>query len=45
MLPYPLDISPSGEVVAKESPWDKFPDTEALIVGSKSGLLPAKLTT
>ena len=45
MLPYPLYVSPSGEVIAKEAPWDKFPDTEAPVVGTKCGLLPAKLTT
>ena len=45
LLPYPLYISETGDVSAMEAPWDCFPDTIAPVVGAKSGMLPAKLTT
>ena len=45
LLPYPLYVSPTGEVCPRESPWDCFPDTVAPVQGAKSGILPAKLTT
>jgi len=45
MLPYPLQVSETGDLSPLESPWDTFPDTLAPIVGAKSGLLPVKLTT
>ncbi len=44
-LPYPLVVSETGDVSPMESPWDCFPDTLAPVIGQKSGMLPAKLTT
>ena len=45
LLPYPYNISEMGDVSPLESPWDCFPDTTASVIGAKSGVLPAKLTT
>jgi len=45
LLPYPLLVSETGDLSSLDSPWDTFPDTLAPVVGCKSGLLPAKLTT
>ena len=45
LLPYPISISRSGEVSALPAPFHTFPDTSAAVLGSKSGYLPAKLTT
>ena len=45
MLPYPLNVSETGDVTPLESPWDTFPDTIAPVQGTKSWSLPAKLTT
>ena len=45
MLPYPLRVTPDGSVKSLAPPFDKFPDTEASVIGSKSSFLPAKLTT
>lgn len=45
MLPYPVKITQEGLVEALDSPWDKFPDTYANVLGVRSGYLPAKLTT
>lgn len=40
-----LYVSETGDLSPKEAPWDCFPDTIAPVVGAKSGMLPAKLTT
>jgi len=45
LLPYPLYIAQTGDLSPKEAPWDCYPDTIAPVVGTKSGMLPAKLTT
>ena len=45
LLPYPINVGKDGRVTALEEPWDKFPDTNAPVLGKKSGYLPAKLTT
>ena len=45
LLPYPLQVSHTGDLAPLEAPWDCFPDTIAPVVGAKSGMLPAKLTT
>eukprot|EP00096_Caligus_rogercresseyi_P003408 TRINITY_DN1636_c0_g1_i1.p1 TRINITY_DN1636_c0_g1~~TRINITY_DN1636_c0_g1_i1.p1 ORF type:complete len:786 (+),score=221.15 TRINITY_DN1636_c0_g1_i1:88-2445(+) len=45
MLPYPFSISQDGDVEPLDEPWDCFPDTNAKVMGAKSGYLPAKLTT
>ncbi|QQP35473.1 Uncharacterized protein FKW44_023707, partial [Caligus rogercresseyi] len=34
-----------GDVEPLDEPWDCFPDTNAKVMGAKSGYLPAKLTT
>jgi len=45
LLPYPIQVDTDGRVKSLASPWDKFPDTDAKVLGGKSGYLPAKLTT
>ena len=45
LLPYPLAVSEMGDLSPLDAPWDTFPDTIAPVVGTKSGILPAKLTT
>ena len=45
LLPYPVTISRSGQVSTLKPPFHNFPDTTASVKGSKSGYLPAKLTT
>jgi len=45
LLPYPYDISDTGDVAPLEAPWDCFPDTIAPVIGAKSNVLPSKLTT
>ena len=45
LLPYPLLVSETGDLSALSQPWNCFPDTVAPVVGTKSGMLPAKLTT
>jgi len=45
LLPYPLYVSETGDLSAKEAPWDCFPDTIAPVVGARSGILPGKLTS
>jgi len=45
MMPYPLNVSETGDVTVLDSPWDTFPDTIAPVAGTKSWSLPAKLTT
>jgi phospholipase D1/2 len=45
LLPYPIRVLKNGKVRALESPWDKFPDTSAPVLGCRSSYLPAKLTT
>jgi len=45
LLPYPLAVSEMGDVSSLDAPWDTFPDTLAPVVGTKSGILPVKLTT
>ena len=46
MLPYPIHVDgETGDVSTLEPPWDCFPDTCANVLGSKSAILPEKLTT
>ncbi len=45
MLPYPVTVDEEGHVSALESPFDRFPDTQASVLGKRSGYLPSKLTT
>ena len=45
LLPYPVQVSAKGDVQALDKPFNNFPDTKASVVGKKSGVLPAKLTT
>ena len=45
LLPYPIRVLKNGKVRALDSPWDKFPDTTASVLGCKSRVLHAKLTT
>ena len=45
LLPYPYNISDTGDVAPLEAPWDCFPDTIASVIGAKSNVLPSKLTT
>ena len=45
LLPYPVSVTAKGEVKPLEKPFDNFPDTKASVIGKKSGMLPAKLTT
>ena len=45
LLPYPVRVLKTGKVRALDSPWDRFPDTTAPVLGCKSSYLPAKLTT
>jgi phospholipase D1/2 len=45
MLPYPIDVDQEGRVLPLPRPFDCFPDTEAKVLGQKSGFLPVKLTT
>ena len=42
MMPYPIIVDEDGTV---ESEWEMFPDTEGLVCGQKSGVLPGNLTT
>ena len=44
-LPYPVNVDEGGNVTALESPWNCFPDSNASVLGCKSGYLPEKLTT
>ena len=45
LLPYPVQVGGQGQVAALPSPLHTFPDTTASVLGTKSGFLPAKLTT
>lgn len=45
LLPYPLQVSETGDTNPLDDPWDKFPDTAASVKGAASGVLPSKLTT
>ena len=45
LLPYPINVDEDGSVTALDSPWDCFPDTTASVLGAKSGVLPARITT
>lgn len=45
MLPYPISVAEDGRISGLESPFDCFPDTQAKVLGAKSGYLPGKLTT
>ena len=45
LLPYPVQVGRQGKVAALSSPLNTFPDTAASVLGTKSGFLPAKLTT
>jgi hypothetical protein len=38
-------VDGEGRVSALDKPWNCFPDTKAKVLGTKSGYLPAKLTT
>lgn len=44
LLPYPIDVAYDGTVTAREGA-EKFPDTTADVLGTKSGLYPDLLTT
>ena len=44
MMPYPILVNKDGTVEA-EPGWEMFPDTEGLVCGEKSGVLPGYLTT
>jgi len=43
LLPYPIRVEQDGTVGPLDDP--NFPDTEAQVIGTKSGYLPGKLTT
>ena len=45
ILPYPIHVDHLGNVSSLAEPWNCFPDTNASVLGHKSGLLPGKLTT
>ena len=45
LLPYPLTVTERGDFGPLEPPLDCYPDTSAPVVGTKSGVLPSKLTT
>lgn len=45
ILPYPIQVDNEGTVSSLPKPWKYFPDTTAKVLGTKSGYLPAKLTT
>ena len=45
LLPYPINVDGMGNVTSLDPPLDCFPDTEASVLGAKSGYLPSKLTT
>ena len=45
LLPYPVKVETTGDVVALPAPHNNFPDTSASVLGTKSGFLPVKLTT
>ena len=45
LLPYPVMVERQGRVSALARPHHTFPDTTASVLGTKSGFLPAKLTT
>lgn len=45
LLPYPINVTPEGTVEPLEEPFNCFPDTEASVLGTKSGYMPSKLTT
>jgi len=42
LMEYPIQVDSEGNVSAV---WDVFPDTEASVLGAKSGCLPGNLTT
>ena len=44
LIPYPIMVHNDGTVEA-EPDWEMFPDTQALVYGEKSGVLPGRLTT
>ncbi|XP_042518683.1 phospholipase D alpha 1-like [Macadamia integrifolia] len=44
LLRYPIQVTSNGEVTTLPG-FDHFPDTEARILGTKSGLIPSILTT
>ena len=44
LMPYPILVHEDGSVEA-EPGWEVFPDTEGLVCGQKSGVLPGNLTT
>ena len=44
MMPYPILVRDDG-TVESELGWEMFPDTEGLVCGQKSGVLPGNLTT
>ena len=45
LLPYPINVDEMGNVTSLDPPLDCFPDTQASVLGAKSGYLPSKLTT
>merc|ERR1712226_919937 len=42
LMSYPVQVDRDGNVSAE---WAVFPDTEACVLGAKSGVLPGNLTT
>ena len=44
LLPYPILVHQDG-TVESEPGWEMFPDTQGLVCGKKSGVLPGNLTT
>ena len=46
LLPYPIKVRwMDGRVESLPEPFDCFPDTRAKVLGSKSGMIPSKVTT
>jgi len=44
LMPYHILVHEDGSVES-EPGWEVFPDTEGLVCGQKSGVLPGNLTT
>jgi len=45
LLPYPVNVTAEGAIEPLDEPFHCFPDTEAPVLGARSGYLPSKLTT
>jgi len=44
LLPYPVQVGVEGQVEVLPG-WETFPDTQAPVLGERSGMLPGNLTT